>query len=552
MMKKTIAAATFVLLGAGGAAIGAIQLAGSDTLEDVTKIMLQDPACNPNGTLSYIGGGSSTGENAMRAGTQDVSPMSRAIGAGICTMTATATRSPATSANLFFCLDGLAIVANSNVAPGKPESACGLAFNTTVATSAGPYTFNAWQDILKVLFAGVDHNNVKDCNSPIRNALAASYNSVFQTACAGSGVCTGAIQHLFRRSDLSGTTDTFLSLVGLPAIATNPFCNGVGITTPGAGNADFVDNDPIRRPCVGRGDQAPSPTLPGSEQICNKVTATDATKNTLGLLLPIFVPETHTGLPADQVFPQQFCTFGFFAFRDNPAAITECPDGQNPANYAGTCLLPYQDTPTGPNFACISRANNRSIYLEQIAGDGRIYNMTLRRADAQILRDAPPRNRRLTGSFYRIHTNRILRNGSGTGCSLASSTTQIGCLVGASPCSLGFAGKEAALFASNAATALKVRDTAPTVANIQNLVLTPGNTADDYPISRKLYFNSVKYNQTIADADQAALFACFKNPAKAVASCEAGGFVRSPFDPQCEDFNEQTACGAASNVNACN
>jgi ABC-type phosphate transport system substrate-binding protein len=542
-MKKTIAAATFVLLGAGGAAIGAIPISGSDTLEDVTKFMLsQFPAqCNPGGTLTYIGGGTTTGETAMRNGTQSVAPMSRALGAGIC---AVAPARLPTTANLFFCLDGLAIVSNANVTPTKPLSSCQLASSTTVAG----YTFTGWQDILKVLYAGVHNNASKDCNSAVRNALAADYNSIFQVACAGNGACAGKpIQHLWRRSDLSGTTDTFLALLGLPGVATAPFCNGF-VGTAAAGNGDFADNDPIRRPCVGRGDLNPTATLPGSEQVCNRASATDATKNTLGLVLPVFVPESHVNLPAAQIFPTAFCTFGFFDYRDWPAALGLCPDGQDPANYAGTCLIPYENAAGGPNFACLNRQNNRGIYLEAINGDGRVHNLVLRRPDSQILRDAAPRNRRLVGSFYRIHTNRILANGCSVTCQEQSSTRQIGCLVSASPCSLGFAGLEAATIATNnCASALKVNNVEPSVGNIQNLVL--GGTT--YPISRKLYFNTTQFNSPIADPDQQAVLNCFKDPARAQQACEGGGFVRSPNPPTCEDFNESACPGAPANVNAC-
>jgi hypothetical protein len=75
-----------------------------------------------------------------------------------------------------------------------------------------------------------------------------------------------------------------------------------------------------------------------------------------------------------------------------------------------------------------------------------------------------------------------------TGCTATDDTSQIGCLVKASPCSIGYAGREAADAAAPFNNlALTIVGIAPTQSTIQNLAT---NTAPVYPIARKLWFNS--------------------------------------------------------------
>ena len=498
-MKNTIAGATFVLLGAGAAAIGAINLKGSDTLEDVTKFMLNGGFCAGTSTLVYEGGGSSGGESAMIAGTQFVAPMSRALNANACQLAtnASAVDNPGTAYNIFMCLDGLAIIANEFAAAPKPISLCSvkhLAQNIAVTQPGAcpgcvgtdyPIAADNWRDVLRVLYAGVHSNGTRDCNSGVRRTIAQNYSLIFEGACAANLVapfagCTGPITHLFRRGDASGTTDTFLSLLSLPAINQFSFCNSdLGIpgtykaTNPMINNADYEDSDPIRRTCAGNGENNPAAPRSG-EQLCNhadpltEVPARPAAfKNTLGLVLPITVP---ANLTQAANYPTDFCTFGEFDYR-NASGMTRCPDGQNPANYANTCFLPLRRDPVtlAATFNCISRTTNRGLYMSAVTGDGRIHNLALRSSNGAILRDEF--TRRVFFGFNRLHTNRVMSNATEctTGCMEPSATRQIGCLVGASPCSQGFAGLEGATTQA-CATSLRVRGIEPTNANIQNLV----------------------------------------------------------------------------------
>ena len=567
-MKNTIAGATFVLLGASAATVGAINL-GSDTLEDVTKFMLRGGFCAGAG-MTYEGGGSSGGEAAMIAGTQQVSPMDRPLSGRVCQLATNVspTDNPGTAYNIMMCLDGLSIIASKYAAPTRPYSLCSVKYQVSSIPVTEPgacvgcigtnYNIAAddWRDVLRVLYAGMHHNGIKDCNSAVRRTLAQNYAHIFQGTCTATATppfagC-GPIQHLFRRGDASGATDTFLKLLLLPPINATSFCNSAAgvpgtysATNPSINNADYIDEDPIRRPCAGGGE---SPVPRAGEQLCNHVDPTTETppkpaswKNTLGLVLPITVP---ANLSTEENYPTNFCTFGEFDYRD-ASGLTRCPDGINPGLLAGTCLLPlYRDTVTGArSFNCISRVNNRGVYMAAVAGDGRAHNMPLRHATGRILRDEF--NRRVFAGFNRLHTNRVMSNAAECveGCGEPTATRQIGCLVGASPCSQGFAGLGAlispfpavALAGTRCATTLRVRGIEPTNPNVQNLIL--GGVT--YPISHKLYLSSTV--PTITDPAQAALMACFRNPVQAEAACVFGGYVPSPTGPSCEDFDEAAA-----------
>ena len=67
-MRKTIVGATFVVFAAGASAVGALDnviLQGSDTLERLTNdVLAVCPGATMNG-ISYRGGGSTAGGNAM-------------------------------------------------------------------------------------------------------------------------------------------------------------------------------------------------------------------------------------------------------------------------------------------------------------------------------------------------------------------------------------------------------------------------------------------------------------------------------------------------------
>ena len=87
--------------------------------------------------------------------------------------------------------------------------------------------------------------------NPVRQALVDSYGNIFQdvppTQSCRTGTCT-KLRHAFRRDDLSGTTDTFVSLVGLTTIA-NP-------TKAFANNSPTPDRAAVANPFCNAGEQA--------------------------------------------------------------------------------------------------------------------------------------------------------------------------------------------------------------------------------------------------------------------------------------------------------
>jgi hypothetical protein len=111
----------------------------------------------------------------------------------------------------------------------EPNS--GASYDTAISTSAGSYTFNGWRDVLRVLLAGMDQNagsdiTKRDCNSPVRQALANSWGKFFENDCQasqgewpGRTSCT-ALRHIFRPDDFSTATDTLTALLGLPNVIT--------------------------------------------------------------------------------------------------------------------------------------------------------------------------------------------------------------------------------------------------------------------------------------------------------------------------------------------
>jgi hypothetical protein len=299
-MRKLLAGATFLLFGAGVASNASAQaLRGSDTLEDVAKAVITD--CGLGAVMSYVGGGSGAGQSAMTATppTQNIAPMSRELNGTACV---------ATASELLIGLDGIAIV-GANQVPGSDSletvvgaanncrdsiqgeksvavtdcSVPGTACDNGVVSGPGTYTFTSWKDVLAVVYAGQNHSTAAqlladktrnpariDCAGPVRQTLVNSWGTIFSdTTATPSVTCrTGTcnrLKHAFRRDDLSGTTDTFVGLVGLvaipaftttsasnfptknPATATvNPFCNA-GSGTMNKGDSDYLDLDPIRR-----------------------------------------------------------------------------------------------------------------------------------------------------------------------------------------------------------------------------------------------------------------------------------------------------------------
>jgi hypothetical protein len=506
-MKKGIAAGVFVLSIFASGGVEALDLAGSDRLDELVRAVLA--SCSNASSINYIGGGASAAESAMLNGQQLVAPMSRFMGAGICSA-----RRPDLAAGLTVALDATVLMGGANTA-----GLCGgLRFSGSVTAGAETYTLSNWRDILRVLFAGVHHDGSVDCNSAVRRALADDWASNF------AGTCTGQpcsrIHRLFRSSDASEVTELFLSMLSLPSTSTNPlvFCNGT----------EKEDKDPVRRPCS------------DAEQVCGK-------GGDLGLVLPIISTKV---LAPTEAFPTTPCT-GRMTFAMAPSidgVVGRCPNGDIPV-FGNSCLVP---TDVNGNPVCLSRKATHPAFIfddtpidgvRPSRADGRVYNLHLHKPDGTYLRD-PRDSQLISHAFYRIHSK---PGATATACLEPSEHRQIGCLAQASPCSIGFGGHEAA--AAPGAAALDVNGIAPTADNIRQLFTQTGPA---WPFSRPIYLNSVAGFVAVGNEPvQRAFDTCFSDPAVIEPAALALGFVPLGGPPICQDFDEHAICGAAHNRQAC-
>ncbi len=754
-MKKLLATATLVAIGAGTVGVGAmtdVQLRGSDTLKDITiDILGICPGADPAGAagLVYIGTGSSNGESGLRdtgiPGTvhdgvnqaggcsdgadadsllecQTVAPMSRFLQAGsTCVFPelpaagAKSVKSAALAEGISFALDGVVIVgapafgATCNTDPADPTdndcnkgtaAVAGMVYNHTITvndenTTPGlqctsctgtSYTFgqglsDGWKDVLRIIYTGAVIGTPssaatiadRDCDGDLRHTLVNHWGNMFQNDCSG-GACV-QLKHAFRRDDESGTTDTFLSLIGAPGVGVasgvSPFCNvaqtgddwggtngavahnldsqsskactatadcgtgglscvagfctgtnefpgGFGPARPAFGthlagyttpyNPDFQDNDPVRRLCDGTFDVnagGTEPTVNPTEQVCRARRGRTAAgafqpSGSLGLVLPINPPPIAVAL----AYPTKPCAFGKFSslgpapvttvapndpeYPASTRAITKvdrCPNGDIPTFLTptgGKCFVP---TALDGDVACINGRNNLpslTVDSPQLAsgtvdttdrldpvkttviggasglwaGDGRVYNLHLYftdAADGKIKYRTIKRNSTdvpIQSAFYRIHTTRTL-DGTAVGCQENSATKQIGCLVQASPCSIGFAGGEAKdTLPKGTAVAFKVNALEPSKACVRKLIA--GGTP--YPLSRQLYINTMAGFENVT-GQELELSKCFAGGVSGgLAALETivtdrgfitRGEVGDPLrDPACKDFQQQGATAA--------
>ena len=288
MMKHVLALGTFAVVGATVTGAGALALLGSDTMEVLTNLVLNDAAADcggtgnsPAGTLTYAGTGSGNGESALVAATQQVAPMSRPLKAAVCAANPSYRMNP-------IALDAISIlVARREGTAGVVDSAytAPVITDPTLKTCLGvKFSTGAPFNRIRALFSGGDgttataDGSAAQCNSTLRTSILNNWTNFTSSTCGHSG---NKIRHAFRRDDKSGTTDTFKSLVGVSG-----FCNGAATGLPG-GNQD---NDPQRRPCL------------ANEQVCSP-------NGDLGVVLAVSVPATNpypgAGSPPDTTADRQ-------------------------------------------------------------------------------------------------------------------------------------------------------------------------------------------------------------------------------------------------------
>ncbi len=623
---------------------------GSDTLaEQVLNLIGPDVAtlgtCELDQgatalNLTYAGTGSSNGERRMTADgsfatiEQRIAPMSRFLGDRACRVS-----DGADAEGYAHSIDALSIVRGTvgtsacdqviftgviTVNPGDENadstvdvSTLGEVDDTALpqdyTIGGGSGAIEGWKDATRILFGGFhqdggDSTSNQNCDSDVRRALVSEWGNYFESGGCATDACDGlAISHAFRRADFSGTTDTFLSLLGLPDFDESPFCNG----------QELDDFDPIRRACETDDDicQSMGTVLAGSGsqdactddadciegELCAGLeggisgfcTASD--NGSYGLVVPILVPEI--GLDIEDAYTVDTsgnaitCDFGVFELIQAPLDDSvvgggdgRCPNGS--FQFAGNCFAPAEDTvgngdPADYNYACLNAVdNNFFVGRRLLTSDGRAHNLILRESNGTIIEQAPGVQTR--NAAYRIRTD---------DCQELSSTLQIGCLTGNVACSVGFAGRDA--FTQVAvADGLDLNGVPPLAPNAREFLgvfvgdactvdadcTAQGSTCgtgnvctspDPYPFARFLYLNTVvgfanitedPYNQldplgdgfittdpvplTVAAADQETLATCFSERLTVDVSATAAGFVLlSDFGGSCS-VTTTTPCNA--------
>jgi hypothetical protein len=259
-----------------------------------------------------------------------------------------------------------------------------------------------------------------------------------------------------------------------------------------------------------------------------------------------------------------------------------CPNGDVSGSTGNACFIPA-DTTGNPN--CISYLGRDSTPAaatcsnNQGSPDGiacstsgpapntvdvrtyNLYSYVFNSASSSYSVNVDDSGRPLLGgAFYRIHTsqNMLLPNQPnatiGTAiCNYQDATQQIACLVQASPCSIGFAGRTgltASMPSGGSATnsvAMTILGVPPATQCVQTF---------EYKYSRKLYLNTLLGFGALTSSDpQLALAQCEADPTRIVQAVNFRGFIDLPDSgfnaanganggsPLCETLNEQAQCG---------
>jgi hypothetical protein len=456
-----------------------------------------------------------------------------------------------------------------------------------------------------------------------------------------------------------------------PPLATwgdNPDPNG-GAGNPAPGTAtrsadafptSYQDNDPIRRPCIG---PSTGNSKRAGEEVCNL-------DGTLGVVIPLPPTEFLLKVAKPVSGLVQFPTNPV----NNTGNVSLAPNVHNCARrpnqarggsrHGGQCangdaeLIARCQTPTDDNAALTAHGTSQTLAtraqaaptLRNIRWDGRIFNLHMYDGTAvdgkigyavqTIPTEAPNATGIIcadgsscpspgtagtacadgstcqvrisldfTGAFNRIHSVESIPAGL-CGCQSKDATDQMGCLVHADRCSVGFGGNAATSWASRGAAgvcsvncspcsnvgqpcqgtcqangtcslggascatagsacgagtcnaapaasdnaALLVNSVAPSTSTV-HLLGRPG----EYPLSHKLYLNSLRGFASAAFAPDELALAQFEADGGNITPILVNdGFFgvgssgpNGSDIPFCEDFNQATVCGAASNDNAC-
>ncbi len=657
-MKLTYAIASLLVAGGGamgaGASLNLAQYTGSDSLLTVTQNLI---SFAPITGITCVGGGSGAGETSMYNQTQTTAPMSRFFKAGVASTVnnvcgTNGVNTPKQAEGLVIGLDGLSILGKdtsitqsggagcgnlnedgTGVSPAFKEPHVGLrsdgnftwtSFESTdphnnggtdgcsyvtynknsVHVPGGSYNFLDWQDVLKVLLAGLTHtytitaaagagsalcptggagtcaagqdagllpgstlpaSGPLTATSPVRWALIANWSSIWEDqtdATCATGHCK-CIHHILRPDDWSGTTDTIVSALGLTSIpgdySTDPFANTLHVTMtvkyptglpaldpqymqsfPPPTDQDF---DPIRVTCAGDG------TAAGDDVVCEG-------DGTLGVMLP--VEPSSNNLTQAQAYPNSTAglplVLGFATAQvgNVGAAPYTCLNGDSPIG-VNNCYVPIVKSLGANGFANLVEAGTPPLTCLYPSGkpSGSFPGLCVTIEDSRVYNKMVhtttgayqygPNGKAIQGAFYRNWGPRVnVSTATDVRCALTDATQQIGCVLGTIPT------ESCSLGYAGLLATLQVGAEALRIDGV--LPSTANVQTFAYPASRKLYFNTMIGFQNVVSPELDLAKAAAGGGGFLSGIITAQGFVNLPAtapngtSPYTEDWNEIANC----------
>ncbi|HEY8943500.1 MAG TPA: hypothetical protein VIM73_04520 [Polyangiaceae bacterium] len=429
----------------------------------------------------------------------------------------------------------------------------------------GSYTIGAngvpgWKDVLRLIYTGCTNadgtcaatiTRATRCGAttnPVRANLVNNYGNIFEGVdCAEGNHCT-QLRAAYRRDDASGTTGFFLEVLGLRA-GTSDLASRTRISNLGGSGTTGFQNPPENIFCDGGQHEGlwPAPYT-GSTPVVAAVIAGQAVigdplQRTCALEDDICGPSGTIGLvrairsPREFGYPTVQCTRGSFDRKawPNTGSVPSCADGTAPTLRG--CYAPFYNAGGGvQNFDCLNPSNSRPLQSPATL-DGRVFNFIWRlsngdlsdinhqQANTALLPEVASWRQNMAtmntgigasagGPFgaapvgssqtYAAQGPQAQFTKTFTGgvvCQQASATSVIGCVVGNTRCTIGFAGREAADRPPSDDTQEAIRlpgaNGNPSVPSDSDII------TDNYPISRSLFINAIGGFENIA-ADCAA------------------------------------------------
>jgi hypothetical protein len=268
----------------------------------------------------------------------------------------------------------------------------------------------------------------------------------------------------------------------------------------------------------------------------------------LGVVLPISIPTNYTtgdayfgassSVPATvcSVDPITASTVMAYKILDTVYTRSLCPDGKTQP-----CRVPVDNSTGTNNFNCyldrlvptlLPLRDNRGFNLHPITAAGIYKRDNYLNPNIPTTGGIPAvRQNRVVTAFFRLQFNKVTQPAptiapdpvSGNVCIALDPTNQVGCLVKANPCSVGFMerhGLDPSPFHNFAA---RLGGISPTDAAIQNFMTS---TTPFYPLADNLFVN--RASAALPTGAEGALFTVFQNPVLIDPIIQSNGFVVIP------------------------